>query len=75
MEQTPAHDNVNLTVLQTILPQSNKVIEIGCGSGVLAKDFKKINPNCHYIGLDIVEDYAQLASRFCDVTVAANIEK
>ncbi len=75
MEQTPAHDNANLTVLQTIPPQSNKIIEIGCGSGVLAREFKKINANCHYIGLDIVEDYAQLAARFCDSTVAVNIEK
>ena len=75
MEQTPAHDNANLTVLQTIPPQSNKIIEIGCGSGVLAREFKKINVDCHYIGLDIVEDYAQMAARFCDATVAANIEK
>ena len=62
-------------MLQTIPPQSNKIIEIGCGSGVLAREFKKINADCHYIGLDIVEDYAQMAARFCDATVAANIEK
>jgi len=75
MEQTPANDNANLTVLEIIPAESKKIIEIGCGSGALAREFKIINPACHYIGLDIVEQYANMASKYCDETIVANLEK
>jgi len=75
MNQTPAHDNANMTVLEIIPSDSRKIIEIGCGSGALAREFKIGNPHCHYVGLDIVQEYANMASRFCDEVVVADIEK
>ena len=75
MEQTPAHDNANLTVLELLPPQAKRIIEVGCGSGALAREYKKINADCHYLGLDIVDEYANMAARYCDETVAADIEK
>ena len=75
MEQTPAHDNANLTVLEMLPSDAKKIIEIGCGSGALAREFKIINPNCNYIGIDIVQDYVNMAARYCDSTVVADIEK
>ena len=41
MEQTPAHDNANLTVLELLPPQAKRIIEVGCGSGALAREYKK----------------------------------
>jgi 2-polyprenyl-3-methyl-5-hydroxy-6-metoxy-1,4-benzoquinol methylase len=59
-----------------MLPRkSRKLIEIGCSSGALAREYKKVNPDCFYIGLDIVESYTRLAERFCDQTIVADIEK
>ena len=69
MDQTPAHDNANLTVLEIIPAQSKRIIEIGCGSGALAREFKNVNLECHYIGLDIVDHYAGIAVRYCDETI------
>ena len=66
MEQTPAHENANITVLELLPFNSMRVMEIGCGSGALAREFKIINPACHYIGLDVIEDYLSMAARHCD---------
>lgn len=44
MQQTPIHDVHNPDLLALIPPTANKLIEIGCSSGALAREFKKINP-------------------------------
>ena len=75
MDQTPAHDKANMTVLEIIPSESSKIIEIGCGSGALAREFKALNPHCHYVGLDIVQEYANMAARYCDEVIVTDIEK
>lgn len=74
MEQTPAHERHNPDLLALIPAQSARLIEIGCSSGALAHEFKKINPGCHYCGVDIDASYIELASRYCDATMALDIE-
>lgn len=74
MEQTPVHENHNPDLLRLIPTSSNKLIEIGCSSGALAREFKKINPSCHYAGLDIDSSYAELAKRYCDTTQAQDMD-
>ena len=74
MEQTPAHEQHNPDLLQLIPKLSKNIIEIGCSSGALAREFKKINPTCNYFGVDIDAAYTILANRYCDHTSAINIE-
>jgi 2-polyprenyl-3-methyl-5-hydroxy-6-metoxy-1,4-benzoquinol methylase len=74
MQQTPVHDNHNPDLLKLIPVSSNKLIEVGCSSGALAREFKKINPKCHYSGVDIDSTYAELAKRYCDVTLAQDMD-
>ena len=54
--------------------QSSNIIEVGCSSGALAKEFKKVNPLCNYYGVDIDSNYATLAKKYCDLTCAIDIE-
>ena len=74
MGQTPAHDNASLTVLVMLPPYAKRTIKIGCGSGVHPREFKIINPDCNYIGIDIAQDYANIATNYYDTTVVAGIE-
>lgn len=74
MNQTPAHDNHNPDLLRAIPLSSQRIIEIGCSSGVLAREYKKKNPDCNYFGVDIDATYTKLADRYCDQTQALNIE-
>lgn len=74
MEQTPIHENHNPDLLRFIPVESKKLIEIGCSSGALAREFKKISPQAHYVGIDIDSGYAHKAQRYCNETLALNIE-
>lgn len=74
MKQTPVHEVHNSDLLRMIPPHSMNILEIGCSSGVLAREFKKINPTCHYWGIDIESSYVELARRYCDTVSVGNIE-
>jgi trans-aconitate methyltransferase len=74
MDQTPVHDIHNADLLRLIPEKASRLIEIGCSSGALAREFRKINPACHYYGIDIVPDYIDLARRYCDEAIALDIE-
>lgn len=51
-----------------------KLIEVGCSSGALAREFKRLSPGCHYLGVEIDEDYTALARRHCDEAITLDIE-
>lgn len=74
MKQTPVHEVHNPDLLAFIPATSRKLIEVGCSSGAMAREFKKIQPNCHYLGIDIDADYVQLAKRYCDESLTLDIE-
>lgn len=74
MDQTPIHDFHNPDLLKFIPTNSRKLIEIGCSSGALAREFKKISPNADYFGIEIDPDYADHARRFCNSVLVMNIE-
>lgn len=75
MEQTPAHGFHNPDLLGAIPPHCVRVIEIGCSTGALARELKKIRPACHYIGIDIDTAYVTAAKAYCDETAAIDIEE
>lgn len=74
MQQTPVHENHNPDLLRMIPPTAQRIIEIGCSSGALAREFKKINPECYYVGVEIDSNYAEMAKRYCDETMVLNID-
>jgi tRNA G46 methylase TrmB len=53
VQQTPVHDAHNPDLLRFIPIESKRVIEIGCSSGALAREFKKMAPGCNWLGIDI----------------------
>lgn len=75
MTQTPVHESHNPDLLRLIPVSSKNIIEIGCSSGALAREFKKISPNCQYTGVEIEPTYAELAKRYCDVVKVLNIDE
>jgi len=49
-------------------------VEVGCSSGALAREYKKINDRCRYIGVDVMSQYIPLARRYCDSVLEMDIE-
>lgn len=74
MKQTPAHEIPNLDVLKLIPNDCKRIVEVGSSSGALAREYKKLNADCHYTGIEIDPEYADLSRRFCDVVLHAAIE-
>jgi 2-polyprenyl-3-methyl-5-hydroxy-6-metoxy-1,4-benzoquinol methylase len=74
MQQTPIHDQHNPELLALIPLQTKNIIEIGCSSGALAREFKKNSSGCHWLGIEIDSTYADMAKRYCDKIIVLNIE-
>jgi SAM-dependent methyltransferase len=74
MDQTPAHEHHNPDLLALIPKDAKQLIEIGCSSGALAREYKKVNRYCRYTGIEISSEYARLAQRYCDTVVELDIE-
>jgi len=72
--QTLQHEIHNNDLLNFIPKHLTSLIEIGCSSGALARDFKAIQPKCNYLGVEIDYSYAQLAKRYCDDYLVLDIE-
>lgn len=74
MNQTPIHEQHNSDLLKIIPITSKKIVEIGCSSGALAREFKKISSDCYYLGVEIDSIYAEMAKRYCDECLVLDIE-
>jgi SAM-dependent methyltransferase len=53
---------------------ASRVVEVGCSSGALAREYKKINRSCYYVGVEVVPEYITLAQRYCDRVFELDIE-
>lgn len=74
MDQTPVHEQHNADLLNLIPVASKNLIEVGCSSGALAREFKKLVPDADYRGVEIDADFAELARRHCNIVTVLNIE-
>lgn len=74
MEQTLKYDHHTPELLNLIPIQSKKIVEVGCSSGALAREFKKISTENHWLGIEIDSAYAELAKEYCDRIITLDIE-
>lgn len=74
MQQTPAHEAHNPDLLSMLPTDSKRLIEIGCSTGALAREYKLVNSNCIYTGVEIDFEYAKLAERYCDFVLNLDFE-
>jgi len=74
MEQTPVHERHNPDLLGVMPTTATRVIEVGCSSGALAREYRKLNASARYTGIEIDAGYAKLATRHCDEVLHLDIE-
>lgn len=74
MKQTPVHDFSNPDLLAMIPVGARQVVEVGCSSGALARDYKRLNPACRYVGCDIDPIYVEQAHPYCDELEVLDID-
>lgn len=64
----------NADLLNIILPEAQRVIEVGCNVGGLAAALKRRNPQCHVVGVEIREEAARHALQHCDAVYLLDVE-
>ena len=74
MQQTPQHEHHNPDLLALVPASARRLVEIGCSSGALAREFKRGAPDCHYLGVEIDPSYAELAKRHCDEVMVCDLD-
>ena len=75
IKQTPIHNIHNPDVLNFMRLDFSKVVEVGSSSGALAKAYRKINPACSYVGVEIDADYAEASKQNCTEVIHGDVEK
>jgi len=64
-------NRVNVDLLQYIPQTARVVVEFGCGKGALGAAYKRINPRCRWIGVELnAEAAAHAVARLDQVVVA-----
>ena len=75
VEQTPLNLGFIGDLLAVIPRDAARIVEVGCSGGGLAREYRKINPRCEYIGLEINPAYAEVAREHCTRVVVGDIER
>ena len=58
-----------------VLPLTAKrVVDLGCGTGVIAKEYRQRCSPDYYLGIEIVPEDAAVAREFCSDCIVGNIE-
>jgi len=52
---------------------NKKVLDIGCSTGYIAKELRK--KNCSIVGIEIDETSAEVARKYCDEVIVADVEE
>ena len=67
------YESVNPDLLSRIPADAKRVLEIGCGSGMLGKAYKSINMDVTYIGIELMEEPAAKAMHYIDHVIVGDM--
>jgi SAM-dependent methyltransferase len=73
LEQTPAHDIPNPELL-AVLPAVDRLVEVGCSTGALARAYRSHRPQAHWLGIEIEPTYAEAARCHCQSVLVGDVE-
>lgn len=68
------YDNVNLDLLNRIPLGLERILELGCGSGALGAAYKRRNPSCEWVGVELIGSAAREAMGVLDSVFIGDIE-
>ena len=67
-------EHYNRDLLGLVPAGRRRVVEVGSAHGAFAKALRALQPGVHITGIDVDEEYARLAARFCDRVVVCDVE-
>ncbi|MEM1171065.1 MAG: methyltransferase domain-containing protein [Cyanobacteria bacterium P01_H01_bin.35] len=67
--------SIHQELLKFIPADAKVILELGCGNGTIASQYKQINPHCHYIGIESNPELAKNAAAQVDRILVGNIQE
>ena len=74
MKQTALRDYFNPDLLALVPVDATRIVEVGCGNGAMAREYRKRNPSCEYVGIEVDPLYAEASRFYCDKVLVGSIE-
>lgn len=68
-------DIADADLLSRIPLTAKAVLQVGCGSGALAAEYRRRNPTARYVGIEIDPGAAEVASSHMDAVAVVDVER
>lgn len=66
-------DRVNPDLLRLIPPDARTILEIGCGTGAMVHQYRRLNPGVRYLGVEMNPEAAAIAEGRLDRVVVGDV--